>query len=130
MEDNTVLLPLNYSNNWILINHANYMAGEKNIINLDNYEGTKPHFPLIWKRGEQVYDLMSGFGNRMPPCINIENYETQTHHRIDYLSRFCYTGDSGDSCNSNVEKEIKEKFEQIYQSGNNKLQLYKRRPGT
>lgn len=130
MDENTVLLPLNYSNNWIHINHANYMATQKNIINLDNYEPTKPHFPLLWKKGEQVYDLMPKYGNRNPPCIDIENYEQKTHHHIDYLSRFYFNGDVSDSCTAIVEQEIKNKFELIYQSENNRLQLYKRKPNT
>jgi hypothetical protein len=126
MEGNKVLLPLNYSQNWMHINHANYMATEKNIINLDNYEPTKPHFPLIWKQGEQVYDLMMKYGNRNPPCINIHNYESKTRHRIDYLSRFCFDGDVSDSCTALVEKEISSQFDLIYTSDNKKLQLYKR----
>jgi hypothetical protein len=130
MDDNTVLLPLSYSTNWIHINHANYMATTKNIINLDNYEPTKPHFPLIWKKGEIVYDLMPKYGNRNPPCINIDNYEKKTHHRIDYLSRFYFNGDLSDSCSALVEKEVLSRFELIYESENKKLQLYKRKPNT
>lgn len=130
MDENSVLLPLNYSDNWIQINHAGYMSTHRNIINLDNYEPTKPHFPLIWKKGEQVYELMPGYGNRMPPCINIDAYEKATKHRIDYLSRFAYEGKTIDSCVTNVEKEIDQRFEPVYQSANKKLQLYKRKPGT
>ncbi|HEX8515127.1 MAG TPA: hypothetical protein VF868_02930 [Bacteroidia bacterium] len=130
METNSVLLPLNYSTNWIHINHANYMATQKNIVNLDNYEPTKPHFPLIWKKGEQVYDLMQKYGNRNPPCINIPGYESKTGHRIDYLSRFCFDGNTSDSCNLIVEEEIKAKFELIHQSENRRLLLYKRKPNT
>jgi hypothetical protein len=127
MEDNTVLLPLNYSNNWIQINHACYMATQKNIVSLDNYEPTKPHFPLIWKPGEQVYDLMPKYGNRNPPCIDIDNYERATHHKIDYLSRFCFNGDTKDSCTALIEQELKKRFELVYLSENKKMELYKRK---
>lgn len=130
MEDQTVLLPLNYSTNWLHIFHANYLATQKNIINLDNYEPTQPHFPLIGKKGEHVYDLMPKFANRNPPCINIDNYEQKTHHKIDYLTRFYFKGDITDSCSSLVEKEIQSRFELIYESENKKLQLYKRKPNT
>jgi hypothetical protein len=130
MKDGSVLLPLSYSNNWIHVFHANYMATKKNIINLDNYEPTQPHFPLIGKKGESVFDLMPKFGNRNPPCINIDNYEQKTKHHIDYLSRFYFNGDVTDSCTSLVEKEIKLRFELIYESGDKKVQLYKRKPNT
>lgn len=130
MEDNTVLLPLNYSANWMHINFCSYMATEKNIISLDNYEAEKPHFPLLWKQGECVNAFMPGFENRNPPCINIENYEQKTHHRIDYLGRFCFDGNTSDSCTLHVEEEIKSKFELIFTSADRKLQLYKRKANT
>ena len=127
MEENTVLLPLNYSTNWIQINHACYMATTKAIVNLDNYEPTKPHFPLIWKKGEQVYDLMKNYGNRNPPCINIENYESHTHHHIDYISRWLFNGDNSDSCSANVAQILEKEFDLIYESPHKKLLLYKRK---
>jgi hypothetical protein len=130
MEEGSVLLPLNYSHNWMHINHANYMATRKNIINLDNYEPTKPHFPLIWKKGEQVYDLMPKYGNRYPPCINIPNYEQKTKHRIDYLSRFCFDGNVADSCTALVEQEIASRFQLIHQSEDKRMLLYKRKPNS
>jgi len=130
IESNKVLLPLNYSSNWIQMSHAGYMAATKNIICLDNYEPCKPHFPLIWKEGENVFDLMKYYGNRNPPCININAYEQKTKHRIDYLSRFYFNGDVTDSCTILVEKEIQQKFELIYKSENNKLELFKRKQGT
>lgn len=130
LEKNKVLLPLNYSTNWIQINHACYMATQKAIINLDNYEPTKPHFPLIWKKGEQVYDIMKKYGNRNPPCINIDAYERQTNHRIDYISQWYFNGDNSDSCSYIVMEELQKRFELIYHSENKKLLLYKRKSNT
>lgn len=129
MEDGAVLLPLNYSTNWLQVFHANYLGIEKNIINLDNYEPTQPHFPLINKH-KSVFELMEKYGNRNPPCINIDNYEQKSNHRIDYLSRFYFNGDITDSCSGLVEREIQARFELIYESDNKKIQLYKRKPNT
>jgi hypothetical protein len=127
MEENTVVLPLNYSTNWMHINYASYLVTEKAIVNLDNYEGAKPHFPLMWKQGESVYDLMKNYGNRNPPCINIKNYETTTHHKIDYISRWLYNGDATDSCSILVANVLATDFELIYESPHKKLQLFKRK---
>ena len=127
INNNSVLLPLNFSTNWMQINFASYMATQKNIINLDNYEATKPHFPLMWKRGESVYGLMPGYGNKNPPCINIDAYEQTTHHRIDYVSRFYFNGDLKDSCSANIQNVLSANFDLIYESKNKMLQLYKRK---
>ncbi len=127
MEENTVLLPLNYSNNWIHINYGSYVSTEKAIVNLDNYEATKPHFPLIWKKGESVYDLMKHYGDKNPPCTNIANYENTTHHKIDYVSRWCFGGDNNDSCSIETSKVLAEKFELVFESPRKRLQLFKRK---
>ncbi|CAN5361079.1 hypothetical protein BH10BAC1_BH10BAC1_00040 [soil metagenome] len=127
METNTVLLPLNYSNNWIHINYGCYQVTEKAIVVLDNYEATKPHFPLLWKKGESVYDLMKHYGDKNPPGTDVENYEKVTNHKIDYVSRWCFYGDNGDSCSIENSKMIAEKFDLIYESPKKRLQLFKRK---
>lgn len=127
IEENKVILPLNYSSQWIQINNASYISTEKNIINLDNYEGAKPHFPLRWKKGEEVYAHMLKYANRTPPCIDIDKYESNTNHKIDYISRFAFNGDKTDSCTIIVEQELQKRFVLIYESDNKKLQLYKKK---
>jgi hypothetical protein len=127
MENNMVLLPLNHSTNWMHINFAGYMATRKAIVNLDNYEATKPHFPLMFKKGESVFDLMDRYGNRIPPCTNIANYETVTGHKIEYVSRWYFNGDLSDSCSAATASVLASQFELIYESPHKKLQLFKRK---
>lgn len=127
MEENAVLLPLNYSDNWIHINYGSYVSTEKAIVNLDNYEATKPHFPLIWKKGESVYDLMKHYGDKNPPCTDIANYENTTHHKIDYVSRWCFTDDKNDSCSIQTSKVLAEQFNLVYESPRKRLALFKRK---
>ncbi len=127
MEENTVLLPLNYSDNWIHINYGSYVSTEKAIVNLDNYEATKPHFPLLWKKGESVYDLMKHYGDKNPPCTDIANYERVTKHRIDYVSRWCFSDDKNDSCSIETSKVLAAQFDLVYESPRKRLQLFKRK---
>ena len=127
MEENTVLLPLNYSDNWIHINYGSYVSTEKAIVNLDNYEATKPHFPLLWKKGESVYDLMQHYGDKNPPCTDIANYESVTKHRIDYISRWCFVDDKNDSCSIETSKVLATQFDLVYESPRKRLQLFKRK---
>lgn len=127
MEENTVLLPLNYSDHFVHINYGNYVSTEKAIVILDNYEATKPHFPLLWKKGESVYDLMKHYGDRNPPCTDIANYERVTKHRIDYVSRWCFVDDKNDSCSIETSKILASQFDLIYESPRKRLQLFKRK---
>ena len=130
MEENTVLLPLNYSKNWLHINYGSYVVTEKAIVNLDNYEATKPHFPLMWKKGESVYDIMEHYGDRYPPCTDIEKYEKMTKHKIDYISRWCFYGDNNDSCSLETSKILAAEFDLVYDSPRKRLQLFRRKTKT
>jgi len=126
IEEGKTLLPLNYSTNWLHGNFSNYLGTQKFILVLDNYEATKPHFPLKWKKDQNPYTLIGNFGNTNP-CIKIEKYETQTGHAIDYISRWYYNNEISDSCSSQVNQLLQEKFNLIYTSPKNKIQLFKRK---
>jgi hypothetical protein len=49
VDKNSVVLPVNHSSNWLMLHFGNYLAIEKPIIVLDNYEADVRYFPVIWK---------------------------------------------------------------------------------
>ncbi len=128
IEKGKILLPLNYSDNWLESDFSNYLGAHKFIIVLDNYEATKPHFPLKWKAGQNPYKLLGNIGE-MNPCIDIEKYEKSTGNKIDYVSRWFYNDTKKDSCTLNASKQIESKFDLIFTSPNYKFQLFKRKKG-
>lgn len=48
IEKNSVVLPINYSGNWLMAHFSNYLGVEKPIIILENYECLAGYFPLKW----------------------------------------------------------------------------------
>ncbi len=126
IEEGKTLLPLNYSGNWLHSNFSNYIGAQKLILVLDNYEATKPLFPLIWKKDQDPYTLIGNFGS-LNPCIAIKKYEEQTAHSVDYISRWCYDAEAKDSCTDQANAIIQNQFSLIYTSPHNKLQLFKRK---
>ncbi len=127
IETGKTVLPLNYQQNLLFTNISNYMGCEKPIVVLDNYEPAKPHFPLLWKKGQCIYDIMLHYGNRTPQCIDIEKYETATGHKIDYISQWFYEDGIKDSCAVNTQTVLANQFNLIYESTSKRLKLFKRK---
>jgi hypothetical protein len=82
---NSILLPLNYSNNWIHDNLSNYAGLRDNIFVLDNYEANTPHFPVEWKEERNPIQIMGEFTGYVPLCANMEKFEKVTGKNIDYV---------------------------------------------
>jgi len=59
IEPNSVVLPIDYSDNWLTPHFSNYLGVEKPLIILENYECGHGSFPLIWN-DEDVPNMLLG----------------------------------------------------------------------
>lgn len=121
----SVVLPLNYSNNWYYSNYASYLGVEKEIILLDNYEVATPHFPLRWKRDFDP-EIIGDFTKSSRPCINVDSFEEQTGKQIDYVSTFMKT-ELKDSCTVQVDLFLNKYFTEVIIPGQKFIRLFKRK---
>lgn len=120
------ILPLNYSGNWLHANFSNYLGSEKNIIVLDNYEAAKPHFPLKWKENKCPYNVAGDFADSNSPCLTLERYEGVSGVKVDYITRWYYNVNITDSCTLLVNNLLQDKFEKVYTSPQQKMEVFKR----
>ncbi len=120
------LLTLNYSDNWMLDNVSSYIAGERNIILLDNYEAKQSHFPIMWKenRSPESTGLISGGKNR--PCLDLQKYKAATGLNIDYLLVMKRPQELNDSCTVLVDQQLKAAYREVFVTPNQKGVLYER----
>jgi len=126
MNDNSVILPLFYSDNWMHNNIAAYLGASRGIFILDNYEPYKPHFPLIWKPGKAPSKIIGNLGS-YAPCVDIDAFESTTKTRIDYITRWHYNLTLKDSCTMSINKMLANNFERIYVSPTGAAELFKRK---
>ena len=98
LESQRTLLPLSFApQGWglsrlrprtkVFLHTASYLAAERGVLNLANYEGNYVHFPLIF-RGELNPFVHLGRDQGLegdPPCADIDGYERQTGRTIDYV---------------------------------------------
>jgi hypothetical protein len=126
LKSGKILIPLNYSQNWLHTNLSNYVAADKLILVLDNYEANTVHFPLKWVPTAQPNPLLGNFSNSLNPSINIMPYEKKTGLRVDYVVRWCYQHIQKDSICEQTNKEIRTYFRLIYTSPKGNAELFER----
>ena len=129
IEENSVVLPISNSDNWMHANFSSYLAVEKEgIIVLDNYEAGKAHFPLNWRKNKSPYGVIApDFGRNLNACHDINEYEKASGHTVDYVFRWYYNPQSTNSCNIITNKFIAENYNLVYTSPSGKAEVFKKR---
>jgi len=124
--ENSVVLPVSYSANWLHSNLSNYLGMEKNMILLDNYEAAMSHFPTQWKAKSNPYTGMN-LAYMSSPCMDIERYEKITGKNIDYVIRWGFNKTFRDSCAEAVSDYLKKNYTHMFTSANEKAEVFKRK---
>lgn len=102
IEEESTLLALSYnhcgcdingeflSNNlWLFIHAADYVALDKPIVILSNYEANTGYFPLIYKADKNPFHHLGNIEGQ-PPATNIQNYQAISGEQIDYILLTCF----------------------------------------
>jgi len=126
IEAEKTLLTLNYSDNWMLDNIASYIADDKNILLLDNYEANQVHFPLIWKKDRDPDKILGNAGKANRPCIDLLKYKSFTGLEIDYILVMKRPSEVVDSCTQSVDEQLRNAYREIFVSPRGHGVLYKR----
>jgi len=116
----SLILPLNYSLNWMHDNLSNYMGTKNDFIILDNYEASTPHFPIRWNEGMDPNQLLGNFNGFKPLCADVHKYEKVTGRRIDYITVWHYQ-ELGDSCSQEIRNLLQADFVLVHETENGKL---------
>ena len=79
----TVILPVNYSANWLGVHHSNYLGIRKPVVILENYECVNSYFPLTWHCDTAMWNLAHSEWNRLD--LILEKTSPETFKRVDYV---------------------------------------------
>jgi hypothetical protein len=109
----------------MLNNISSYLAVEKDIVLLDNYEASQVHFPVGWKKGVNPLNLIGDFGTNHKPCLSFSAFKTQTGKPIDYILTLEEPAQPTDSCTKNVISQLSKNYDLIYSTPMKNGKLYK-----
>lgn len=123
--ENSLVLPLNYSNELITSNLSAYLSSEKKVLLLDNYEALTLHFPLRWKKELQLEALFTGYLQSSTPRVDILAYEKQLGQKIDYVVCGFHSDTINDSSTVHVNRQLAALYEPVLKK--DFVKLYKRK---
>ena len=112
-----------------IFHHAtHYIACDRPMILLDNYEANTGYFPVCWRYETNPYihlSLNGGFEND-PPTANIPNYERISRQKVGYIiARNFRQNAHGPS--SDIHKQIDSNYEVIFSEARYKTQLLRQK---
>jgi len=145
VDDRSVVLVLNYDFNgldkqgrqianrqWPFIHAADYLGAYRTVIMSDNYEATKPYFPINWRWQRDMYTQTAkdgiNFENR-PPRADILGYKRRSEgYDIDYVLFLSYDPRFYDHDYAReIMGQVYEGFEHVAFSPNGKGELWRRK---
>lgn len=113
-----------------LFHHAaQYMAMEKPLIMLDNYEANMGYFPTRWVEEVNPYDHLSKRAGTegLPPYAEIEAYKRNADVTVDYILLWCYDAKYANEPDFlRFYEEINRMYHVAYTSATARVILYER----
>ncbi len=122
LNEHSLVMPLNYSSNWMHTNMCSYMGAVSKAMVLDNYEPTQGHFPLVWKENYNPEKVLGNYTSSNHPCINLNEFEQTFQRKITEVTIWKKENSNlEDSCNKSVSALLNEQFKVTYQDNNIQL---------
>ncbi len=123
----SIVMPLNYSPNWLHANMCGYIGALQKVAVLDNYEATSKHFPVLWKTNMFPESVLGNYCSSNNPCIHIREYEKDYQLKVDYIVALALPNDTTDSCKAGVHEQLSSLFEPLPGWQNTDIQIFRRK---
>lgn len=122
--DDSVVLPLNYSENWLHANFSGFAGAERNLLILDNYEADMGYFPLHWKGFTNATERYGNFTVSSSPCIPFERLAA-LHQLPDAVIKWQKNETHHDSCDLDTERGLNQYYKLTYSNSDAGVYLLK-----
>lgn len=118
IEPESVVLPLNYSKNWLHPHFSSFLGYKKPMIILQNYELGKRVFPLVWKP-DMPKVLLGGKRNNQVCTWWKSNNKNKTN--IDTINYVFFWGKKRNDCRKQLEQLVKKNYRLVDKTKRGKL---------
>lgn len=112
---NSVVLPLNHSDNWLQGHFSNYAGADVPMVILENYEATTGYFPLMWRMGEMPDILLGELRSTELGCAA---WTTNPHGKpilADHVLLLGGWGSGADGCRDELRAHISAHYVPVYE---------------
>jgi hypothetical protein len=83
MQNNSIVLPVNMSDNWLELHFSNYLGVDKPLVILENYEASMAWFPVKWN--DNMPRIQLGTNDTIAGVYWFSNITSQHTRPIDYV---------------------------------------------
>ncbi|MBP8824161.1 MAG: hypothetical protein KBH07_10980 [Flavobacteriales bacterium] len=129
VEDRSVLLPLNWSGNWMHSNLSNYLGtGTARVVVLDHFTALAPFNPAQWNPGMLAHGSVGTFATSNHPCVRLAGYGEQAPPGITEVATWKMSAATPDSCWTDVRRQLREQGDTLATSPHQDAVLYQRKP--
>lgn len=123
---NSVVLPLNYSDNWLAPHFSNYLGVDKPMVILENYECATGYFPVKWNEAKIPATLLGTTPPEQYSCLEWKsNAQSSLKKPIDYVFILGDIDSGTDSCTASIKENLEQNYSLISKTENS--QLFKRK---
>ncbi len=84
IDNNSTVLTINRSENWLHSNFSKYLGTDKSVVILDNGECDQQYFPLVWN-DKQLPKMIIDTSNSLSSCFPSKQISVSSNHIIDYI---------------------------------------------
>lgn len=123
IEDNSIVLPVNLSDNWLQVHFSNYLGSDKPLVILENYEAIVGWFPVQWN--PQAPKIMLGEKAKVDTLEWHQGQGNETR-QVDYIFLYGNPSKIQEDKWKELNEVISSQFTLEYESENKYTQLYKR----
>jgi len=116
IKPNAIVLPLNYSDNWVHLHFSNYLGVDKPMVILENYECDNDYFPLKWNEQNIPNTLFGNISNDKISCVRWKSNAKNPSIKIDYVFLLGNIESKDDSCTRKVKQIILNNYTLVYNS--------------
>lgn len=122
IEDNSVILPVNLSDNWLQLHFSNYLGADKPLVILENYEASVGWFPVRWNPNSP--NVVLGDRHKVNGLSWHQNEKAQTQRQIDYIFLYGNMSKREEENWKELNEILASEFTLKYESENKYIQLF------
>jgi len=116
IEEGATVYPVNHHVNWLVGHFSNYMAVDKSIVILENYEAGTGYFPVVWNGETLPQNLLAGMPHPELSCKYWPGNPANPPHDIDYVFLLGKFPSEPDACQQKFIGQVNEGYELVFQN--------------
>jgi hypothetical protein len=124
LKENSIVLPINLSDNWLEPHFSNYLGVEKPLVILENYEASVGWFPVKWKE-KDFPNIQLNHNNAISGIQWINNVASKTKKQINYVVLYGNINNINNDNWNELKNQLVNRFKLIYRSKNQYVEFYK-----